>query len=74
MTAFTSANPAIEPAEHPRNTSHIRASGHASFPAGPVPGDAQPKVVEMPPTDHQPGNQAGEPGLPDLPTAANTRP
>jgi len=73
MTTFPSASPAIEPAEHPRGaTPWINPGARAAYPSGPVPGDAQPRVIELPPTDSQDNPQPGRPGLPQMPTGPNT--
>ena len=67
MTTFPTPNPAIERAEHPRNTDHIRATARPSYPAGPVPGDARPRVEAERPLPQ--GELPGAAGKPPIPTA-----
>jgi hypothetical protein len=59
MTTFPTPSPAPERAEHPRNTSHIRAGATPSYPAGPVPIDPTPTVE----AEKIPGPATGAPGL-----------
>jgi hypothetical protein len=63
MTTFPPAKPATDSAEHPRNTSHIRASSTPSYPPGPVPIDA-PATVEPAKIA---GPATGAPGLAPTP-------
>jgi hypothetical protein len=69
MTTFPPAKPALDSAEHPRNTSHIRAGAAPSFPPGPVPIDAPPTVEPakiLQGAAHDPAT--GAPGLAPTPT------
>jgi hypothetical protein len=65
MTTFPPAKPALDSAEHPRNTSHIRAGSTPTYPSGPVPLDAPPAIE----TQKIPGPPTGTPGVAPTPKA-----
>jgi hypothetical protein len=74
MTTFPKPEPAIEPAEHPRGTvGWIHANPSPALVAGKPPIDALPNVVSKGGASGVTGKQPDEPGLPEMPTADNTR-